>query len=200
MTDSLVEQRRGERGGTVAAPKTFANDNGRSEHLRRGTSLDVPKLQKTGTNGFNGFGNTGYRNAMPALDQSVIEHRRVRARPAALVAPTHAQLNICPARLHTGTAGPRGAGRSIRVSMPTDGQTGRSNVLRVGSAKPNAARVPHCSSNSASSASSPSSPMVAASISGGRVNGACSRCCCCSAIEPSRPRRWPTSCGPTTSR
>lgn len=76
MTDSLVEQRRGERGGTVAAPKTFANDNGRSEHLRRGNSLETPKLQTTGTNGFNGFGNTGYRNAMPTLDQSVIEHLR----------------------------------------------------------------------------------------------------------------------------
>ena len=76
MTDSLVEQRQGERGGTVAAPKTFANDNGRSEHLRRGNSLETPKLQTTGTNGFNGFGNTGYRNAMPTLDQSVIEHLR----------------------------------------------------------------------------------------------------------------------------
>jgi len=76
MTDSLVEQRRGERGGTVAIEKTFANDNGRSEHLRRGNSLEVPKLQTTGTNGFNGFGNTGYRNAMPTLDQSVIEHLR----------------------------------------------------------------------------------------------------------------------------
>jgi hypothetical protein len=76
MTDSLVEQRRGERGDTVAAPKTFANDNGRSEHLGRGNSLEIPKLQTTGTNGFNGFGNTGYRNAMPTLDQSVIEHLR----------------------------------------------------------------------------------------------------------------------------
>ena len=70
MTDSLVEQRRGERGATVAAPA------GRSEHLRRGASLEVPKVQKTGTNGFNGFGNTGYASAMPALDQSVVEHRR----------------------------------------------------------------------------------------------------------------------------
>jgi len=70
MTDSLVEQRRGERGGTVATPA------GRSEHLRRGASLEVPKVQKTGTNGFNGFGNAGYANATPALDQSVVEHRR----------------------------------------------------------------------------------------------------------------------------
>ena len=69
----LLDQRAGERGGTVAAPKTFANDNGRSEHLRRGNSLEIPKLQTTGT---NGFGNTGYRNAMPTLDQSVIEHLR----------------------------------------------------------------------------------------------------------------------------
>jgi hypothetical protein len=70
MTDSLVEQRRGERGGTVATPA------GRSEHLRRGASLEVPKVQKTGTNGFNGFGNAGYANATPALDQSVVEHLR----------------------------------------------------------------------------------------------------------------------------
>ena len=72
----LLDQRAGERGGTVAIDKTFANDNGRSEHLRRGNSLEIPKLQTTGTNGFNGFGNTGYRNAMPTLDQSVIEHLR----------------------------------------------------------------------------------------------------------------------------
>ena len=70
MTDSLVEQRRGERGVTVATPA------GRSEHLRRGASLEVPKVQKTGTNGFNGFGNAGYANATPALDQSVVEHLR----------------------------------------------------------------------------------------------------------------------------
>jgi hypothetical protein len=70
MTDSLVEQRRGERGGTVATPA------GRSEHLRRGASLEVPKVQKTGTNGFNGFGNAGYAKATPALDQSVVEHLR----------------------------------------------------------------------------------------------------------------------------
>jgi hypothetical protein len=80
ITDSLVEQRRGERGGTVTDPR----DIGRSEHLRRGASLEDPKLPtgpastivKTGTNGFNGFGNTGYRNAMPALDQSIVEHLR----------------------------------------------------------------------------------------------------------------------------
>lgn len=76
VTDSLVEQRHGEQGATVAAPKTFANDNGRSEHLRRGAALETPKLQTTGTKGFNGFGNTGYRNAMPSLDQSVVEHLR----------------------------------------------------------------------------------------------------------------------------
>lgn len=70
MTDSLVEQRRGERGGTVATPA------GRSEHLRRGASLEVPKVQKTGTNGFNGFGNAGYANATPTLDQSAVEHLR----------------------------------------------------------------------------------------------------------------------------
>jgi hypothetical protein len=70
MTDSLVEQRRGERGATVATPA------GRSEHLRRGASLEIPNVQKTGTNGFNGFGNTGYANATPTLDQSVVEHLR----------------------------------------------------------------------------------------------------------------------------
>jgi len=78
VTDSLVEQRRGERGGAVAIP-----DN-RSEHLRRGASLEDPKLPtgptstigSTPTNGFNGFGNTGYRNAMPAGDQSIVEHLR----------------------------------------------------------------------------------------------------------------------------
>jgi hypothetical protein len=70
MTDSLVEQRRGERGGTVASPA------GRSDHLRRGASLEVPKLQTTGTNGFNGFGNAGYAKETPALDQSVVEHLR----------------------------------------------------------------------------------------------------------------------------
>ena len=56
MTDSLVEQRRGERGGAVADPA------GRPDHLRRGASLEVPKVQKTG--------------ATPALDQSVVEHLR----------------------------------------------------------------------------------------------------------------------------
>ncbi len=70
MTDSLVEQRRGERGATVAGP------TGRSDHLRRGASLEVPKTQTTGTNGFNGFGNAGYAKETPALDQSVIEHLR----------------------------------------------------------------------------------------------------------------------------
>jgi hypothetical protein len=76
ITDSLVEQRRGERG--TVTPDT------RSEHLRRGASLEDPKLPtgptstilKTGTNGFNGFGNAGYRNAMPTLDQSIVEHLR----------------------------------------------------------------------------------------------------------------------------
>ena len=69
MTDSLVEQRRGERGVTVAIPAE------RPGHLLKGASLEVPK-QKTGTNGFNGFGNAGYAKETPALDQSVIEHLR----------------------------------------------------------------------------------------------------------------------------
>ena len=75
VTDSLVEHGRGERGGSVAAPKTDPHDIGRSEHLLRGAALEVPK-QTTGTNGFNGFGDSGYRNAMPAGDQSIVERLR----------------------------------------------------------------------------------------------------------------------------
>jgi hypothetical protein len=61
VTDSLVEQRRGERGGSVATPSR------RSDHLRRGASLEVPKVEIPGT---NGYVNTGDAKATPAGGQN----------------------------------------------------------------------------------------------------------------------------------
>jgi DNA-binding SARP family transcriptional activator len=64
---------------------------------------------------------------------------------------------------------------------------------RHGRADPTAARVPKCSSNSASWGSSPFSLTVDASTSGDPVSGACSRCCSCSAISTASlaDKLWP---------
>ena len=60
VTDSLVEQRRGERGGSVATPDR------RSDHLRRGASLEVPKVERPGT---SGYVNTSSADPTSAGDQ-----------------------------------------------------------------------------------------------------------------------------------
>jgi hypothetical protein len=70
----LLEQRAGERGGAVAIPA--AKGTTMTDSLVEQRALNGASVQTKGTNGFNGFGDTGYRNAMPTLDQSVVEHLR----------------------------------------------------------------------------------------------------------------------------
>jgi hypothetical protein len=74
----LLEQRAGERGGTVAVPLTKSPivTDSLVEQRRGERSPNGQSVPKTGTNGFNGFGNTGYASPMPKLDQSIVEHLR----------------------------------------------------------------------------------------------------------------------------
>jgi hypothetical protein len=76
FTDGLVEHRRGElspQGQSVQKTGT----NGFNGFGNTGYDLATdPGMQKTGTNGFNGFGNTGYDLAPPAVDPGMTEHRR----------------------------------------------------------------------------------------------------------------------------
>jgi hypothetical protein len=72
----LLEQRRGERGGSVVVPSTESTimTDGLVEQ-RRGERGVGQSLQKTGTNGFNGFGNTGYgREQSSILSPRMVEH------------------------------------------------------------------------------------------------------------------------------
>ncbi|MFL5686293.1 MAG: hypothetical protein ACJ77D_09595 [Chloroflexota bacterium] len=72
----LLDQRAGERGGAVATTKNVVMTDSLVEQRRGERSPSGQSVQKTGTNGFNGFGDAGYDLATPTLDQSIVEHRR----------------------------------------------------------------------------------------------------------------------------
>ncbi len=72
----LLDQRAGERGGSVVVviPSSESTINGMVEHRRGEIGGTAPAPKQTGTNGFNGFGNTGYPAATwPALQHGELE-------------------------------------------------------------------------------------------------------------------------------
>ena len=67
----LLDQRAGERGGSVVVviPSSESSINGMLEHRRGERGGAAPATKQTGTNGFNGFGNTGYPAATSSEPQ-----------------------------------------------------------------------------------------------------------------------------------